>query len=219
MDRWRPPPRKCRCRIPRRLKLKTRANTACWASAIAASTIPRSSPASRLFGIDVQLPDMVYANFTKCPAAGGKVRSVNVDEIKALPGVIDAFVVEGTGKPTEVMPGVAIIAKDTWSAFQAKDKLKVDWDESEASKDSTTEFSARGQEAGARISRKSPTTNVGDVDNAFANAAKTVEAYYEYPFAAHAPMEPMNTTAHWHDGIMEMWTPTQQPNRGHAAGR
>ena len=51
--------------------------------------------------------------------------------------MLDAFALDGTGMPVEVMPGVAIIAKDTWSAFQAKDKLKVDWDVSEASKDST----------------------------------------------------------------------------------
>ena len=63
------------------------------------------------------VPGMVYANYTKCPAVGGKVAGFNLDEIKALPGVIDAFVVEGTGKPAEVMPGVAIIAKSTWSGF------------------------------------------------------------------------------------------------------
>jgi isoquinoline 1-oxidoreductase beta subunit len=173
---------------------------------------PKVVAGKPLFGIDVQLPDMVYATYTKCPAAGGKVRSANLDEIKALPGVIDAFVVEGNGKPTEVMPGVAIVGKDTWTVFQAKGKLKIDWDESEASKDSTTEFSARAKKL-APVFPKNPDTDVGNVDNAFAQAAKTVEAYYEYPFAAHAPMEPMNTTAHWHDGIIELWTPTQQPNR------
>ncbi len=77
---------------------------------------------------------MVYANYTKCSAAGSKVgRSFNEAEIKSQPGVLDAFALEGTGLPSEVMPGVAIIAKDTWSAFQAKNKLKVDWDLSDAS--------------------------------------------------------------------------------------
>ena len=96
-----------------------------------------------LFGIDVQLPGMVYASYTKCPAAGGKVRAFNVDEIKAERGVLDAFALDGTGMFVEVMPGVAIIAKDTWSAFLAKDKLKVDWDLSEASKDPRRNFRRR----------------------------------------------------------------------------
>jgi isoquinoline 1-oxidoreductase subunit beta len=166
-----------------------------------------------LFGIDVQLPGMVYANFVKCPAVGGKVKSANLDEIKQLPGVVDAFVVEGNGLPTEVMPGVAIIAKNTWAAFQAKAKLKVDWDESEASKDSSSQSSARAQQIAESFPDKSD-VDVGNVDKSFANAAKTVEAYYDYSFVSHATLEPMNTTAHWHDGIMELWSPTQQPNRG-----
>ena len=174
---------------------------------------PKVVTGKALFGIDVQLPNMVYANFTKCPAVGGKVKSFNADEIKTLPGVLDCFVVEGTGVPVEVMPGVAIITKDTWSAFQAKNKLKVVWDESEASKDSTSQFSAQAKKLAPHFPAKAD-DNVGDVDKAFANAAKTVEAYYEYPFAAHATLEPMNTTAHWHDGIMELWVPTQLPDRG-----
>jgi isoquinoline 1-oxidoreductase beta subunit len=174
---------------------------------------PKIVTGKPLFGSDVQLPGMVYANFTKCPAVGGKVRSFNMDAIKALPGVIDAFAVTGTGKPTECMPGIAIIAKNTWAAFQAKSKLKVDWDESEASKDSTTEFAARAQVIADSFPAKAD-DNVGNVDHAFASAAKTVDAYYDYGFASHATMEPMNTTAHWHDGIMEIWSPTQQPNRG-----
>ena len=62
---------------------------------------------------------MVYANYTKCPAVGGKVRSFNADEIKALPGVLDAFALEDR-RAGEVMPGVAIIAKDTWSTFRRR---------------------------------------------------------------------------------------------------
>ena len=119
------------------LKLKTRADYRLIGRRYHGVDDPKVVTGQPLFGIDVQRPGMVYANYTKCPAAGGKVKSFNVDEIKALSGVLDAFALDGTGVPIEVMPGVAIIAKDTWSAFQAKDKLKVEWDLSEASKDST----------------------------------------------------------------------------------
>jgi isoquinoline 1-oxidoreductase beta subunit len=91
----------------------------------------------------------------------------------------------------------------------------VEWDESEASKESTTQFSARAREFAKTFPAAKPDANVGDVDKAFAaEGAKIVEAYYEYPFASHANMEPQNTTAHWHDGIIEIWSPSQQPNRG-----
>ena len=203
---------------PKSLILKTRAQYKLLGRRHRGVDDPKIVSGKPLFGIDVQLPGMLYCNYTKCPAVGGKVKSFNVDEIKALPGVVDAFAVEGTGKPTECMPGVAIIAKNTWAAFQAKNKLKVEWDESEASKDSTTQFSARAREYAKNFPAKIDANlgnNVGDVDKAFAaRGAKIVEAYYEYPFASHANMEPQNTTAHWHDGIIEIWSPTQQPNRG-----
>ena len=198
---------------PKSLTLKTRAQYSLIGKRYRGVDDPKVVTGQPLFGIDVQLPDMVHANFTKCPAVGGKVASFNADEIKAMPGILDAFVVEGTGLPTEVMPGVAIIGKDTWSVFQAKNKLKVVWDESEASKDSTSRFSAQAKKMAPNFPAK-PDDNVGDVDKSFANAAHIVEAYYEYPFAAHATLEPMNTTGHWHDGVMELWVPTQQPDRG-----
>ena len=99
-----------------------------------------------LFGIDLKVPDMVYATFTKCPAVGGKVASANLEHIKSLPGVKDAFVVEGNGQVSEVMPGVAILANSTWAAFRAKSALQVKWDESATSKDSWTASSAKARE-------------------------------------------------------------------------
>ncbi|MDE1996755.1 MAG: xanthine dehydrogenase family protein molybdopterin-binding subunit, partial [Rhizobiaceae bacterium] len=198
---------------PKSLKLKTRAEYRLIGKRYHGVDDPKVVTGQPLFGIDVQRPGMVYANFTKCPAAGGKVKSFNVDEIKAESGVLDAFAVDGTGMMVEVMPGVAIIARDTWSALQAKGKLKVDWDLSKASTDSSSQFSAQAKKIATTFPDKFD-DNVGNVDTSFANAAKVVEAFYEYPFAAHVPLEPMNTTAHWHDGIMEMWVPTQQPDRG-----
>ena len=139
---------------PKSLKLKTRAEYRLIGKRYRGVDDPKVVSGQPLFGIDIQRPGMVYASYTKCPAAGGKVSSFNVDEIKAQRGVLDAFALDGTGMLVEVMPGVAIIAKDTWSAFQAKDKLKVDWDLSEASKDSIVAILGPGQEAGDQFPAK-----------------------------------------------------------------
>jgi isoquinoline 1-oxidoreductase beta subunit len=165
-----------------------------------------------LFGIDQVVPGMLYAVFEKCPAVGGKVADANLEELKALPGVKDAFVLEGNGNVSEVMPGVAIVATSTWAAFSARKKLRIRWDESKASKDSWKQSMARA----AEVASQAPATLVshrGNPDRAFENAAKTVEGLYTYPFVAHAPMEPQNTTASFRDGKIEIWTPTQTPDR------
>ena len=165
-----------------------------------------------LFGIDQVLPNMRYAAFEKCPAVGGKVRSANLEEIKKLPGVLDAFVVEGTGKVNEVMPGVAIVASSTWSAFAAKRALKIDWDESSASKDSWS----KAVSDAARLAKQDGPESLratGDLDKALGES-KVVEGFYSYPFISHAPMEPQNCTAWFHDGAIELWAPSQTPEAG-----
>jgi isoquinoline 1-oxidoreductase beta subunit len=165
-----------------------------------------------LFGIDQVVPGMLYAVFEKCPAVGGKVAEANLEELKALAGVKDAFVLEGNGNVSEVMPGVAIVATSTWAAFSARKKLRVRWDESKASKDSWKQSMARA----AEVASQAPATLVshrGNPDRAFERAAKTVEGFYSYPFVAHAPMEPQNTTASFKDGKIEIWAPTQTPDR------
>lgn len=162
-----------------------------------------------LFGIDTVLPNMLYAAYEKCPAFGGKVKSANLDAIKQLPGVKDAFVVSGTGLATEVMPGIAIIATSTWAAFSAKKQLQVVWDEAGASTDSWSEFVKRAQSL-AKQSGSGELRTAGDVDKAFADSKKTIEAFYSYPYVAHATLEPQNCTAWYHDGQIELWSPTQQ---------
>jgi isoquinoline 1-oxidoreductase subunit beta len=166
-----------------------------------------------LFGIDTVVPGMQYAVFEKCPATGGKVRSANLDEIRKLQGVTSAFVLEGTGKPTEVMPGVAIVATSTYAAISAKRKLKVEWDETSASKDSWTKAIAEAKEL-AKKPGAQVLNNAGDVDAALASSKTSVEAFYTYPFVSHAPLEPQNCTASYRDGAVELWAPTQTPSNG-----
>ena len=165
-----------------------------------------------LFGIDTTLPNMLHAVYQKCPAFGGKVKSANIDEIRNLAGVKDVFIIEGNGLATELLSGVAIVADSTWAAFKARQQLQVEWDESRASKDSWQSFVQQASES-AKQPGKETIAATGDVqvifDNAAKNQSKVVDAYYEYPFIAHATLEPQNCTAWYHDGIMEIWAPTQ----------
>ena len=165
-----------------------------------------------LFGIDVVVPNMVYAVYEKCPAVGGKPISFNEAQIKKMPGVTDAFMLEGNGIVTEAMPGVAIIGNSTWAVFNAKNALRVRWDESGASKDSWTKLQAQAREKMKLAPEKILEKN-GDVDAALKTATKVIEGSYQYAFVSHQTLEPMNCTA-WHKGDeIEMWAPTQMANR------
>lgn len=165
-----------------------------------------------LFGIDASVPGMKYAVYQKCPAIGGKAKSANLDEIKAMPGVHDAFILDGNDNAMDLLPGVAIVADSTWAALRAKRALTVEWDESEASKDSWSAAVAEAErlrgEAGERV------VDAGDVDAAFEAAAERVSGFYTYHFVSHAQLEPQNTTASFADGALEIWSPTQTPDWG-----
>jgi isoquinoline 1-oxidoreductase beta subunit len=166
-----------------------------------------------LFGIDQRLPGMVYAAYEKCPVYGGKVVSANLDRIKSLPGVRDAFILEGTDNVTGLAPGIAIIADSTWEAFSAKRQLQVVWDESSGAGHSSDAYVAKAAEL-AKAAAGKRVRNDGDVDAAFASG-KVVEAAYAYPFLNHATLEPQGCTAWAHDdGTIELWSTSQTPGPG-----
>lgn len=165
-----------------------------------------------LFCIDLTREGMLHATYTKCPAVGGRVAAANLDHIRSLPGVKDAFVLEGNGNVAELMPGVAILADSTWAAFRAKSALQVTWDESGASRDSWSALSAQAREISAKPGAEEIFRS-GDFAAAFEGAAKQVEAYYSYPFVAHATLEPQTCAAHVTDAGVEIWAGTQTPER------
>jgi isoquinoline 1-oxidoreductase beta subunit len=195
------------------VKLKQPADYKLLGKRISGVDNPKIVTGKGLFGIDVKLPGMVYAVYEKCPAFGGKVVNANIDQIKTLPGVKDAFVLEGTNDVKGLVPGVAIIADSTWSAFSARRQLRVTWDEGSVVNESWDGFVAKARadagKGGGKQLRKD-----GDPDAALKGAAKVVEAEYLYPFISHANLEPQNTTAHWKDGKMEIWSPSQNPGSG-----
>jgi isoquinoline 1-oxidoreductase beta subunit len=158
---------------------------------------------------------------------GGRVKSANVDEIKAMPGVKHVMVVDdptlwtvtqgpaqGGQDLTGILGGVAIVADSWWQAQSARTKLKVVWDEGQTASQSSEGFAKRALE----LSTQKPETSLrtdGNVDQAFAApGVKVVEAAYSYPFLPHAPLEPMNAMAHFKDGKLEAWVPSQLPEQG-----
>jgi len=166
-----------------------------------------------LFGIDQVIEGMVHATFIKCPAFGGKVKSANLDVIKRQPGVTDAFVIEGSDKIDELLPGVAILGIDTWSVFKAAKSLVVEWDTPDVSDQSTEAFYAKAE----KISAGEPQSNLrtdGDVEMALFNAPHALDAYYTYPYASHANLEPQNCTAVVTADRAEIWAPSQAPEWG-----
>jgi isoquinoline 1-oxidoreductase subunit beta len=198
---------------PTTLTLKSRDQFKLLGTRIGGVDNPKVVSGGPLFGSDQVVPGMGYAVYEKCPAVGGKVASANLAHIKTLPGVRDAFVLEGNGVVQDLMPGVAIVADSTWAAFRARRALQVEWDESAASKDSWSAASAKARELAAQPGAQE-IANKGGVDQAFKGAAKTVEAFYSYPFLPHAPMEPQNCTAWFKGDSIELWAPTQTPQRG-----
>jgi len=171
-----------------------------------------------LFGIDVDVPGMLYAVFQKCPVFGGKVISANVDALKALPGVHDAFIVKASeanlsGDPEGLSDGVAILAKRWWTANKAREKLEVAWNEGPVAAQSSAGFAHEA----AKLSQQTPASYLrrdGDVTVSLKDAAHVVEAAYSYPFLSHIDLEPQNCTAHFQDGRVVLWAPTQNPGPG-----
>ncbi|MGB5629808.1 MAG: molybdopterin cofactor-binding domain-containing protein, partial [Woeseiaceae bacterium] len=159
----------------------------------------------------VRLDGMLYAVFEKCPTFKGKVGEANVEEIRNLPGVTHAFVVDGTDDPEGLQSGVAIVATTWWAANSARRRLRVSWvtDHSDSTMDYDRQAKALLGQTGEVL------RSDGDVDAALDRATEVVEATYYYPFVSHANMEPQNCTAHYREsGQLEFWAPSQNPKAG-----
>ncbi|BCS33049.1 isoquinoline 1-oxidoreductase subunit beta [Luteitalea sp. TBR-22] len=188
-----------------------------------------------VFSIDVAFPGMLHAVFVKCDVFGGKAVSANLDEIKKLPGIRHAFIVEPAGQGNNSLAsGVAIVADHWWLANDARSSLKVVWDEGAVATQSSAGYLAQARALAAKAATAPlpapvappapgerptgpPRAVIGDVNAAFSTAAKTIEAEYFFPLLSHAPLEPQNATAHYHDGKLEIWSPSQIPSKQNPA--
>lgn len=158
------------------------------------------STGTATYGIDIRLPNMVYATVRANPRVGGVMQSVDDSEAKAAKGVI---------KVVPVRNGVAVIADNTWRAFRAASLLKPFWGPSPYPETSEKLWTL-AESSFTEERRDSRFKDEGDVD-AVLTGPETLSAEYRVPFLAHAPLEPMTAVAHLHDGTLEMWMATQVP--------
>jgi isoquinoline 1-oxidoreductase beta subunit len=160
---------------------------------------PGKVDGSIVFGIDVRLPNMLYAVVERCPVFGGTVASFDDTKAKATPGVKSVV---------KISNGVAVIADSTWAAMEGRRKLVVTFDEGKVAANSTPGITKSFADAVAQ-GGAAPLRTVGDAAAALASASRKLEAVYQTPYLAHAPMEPLNCTAWVRPDGAEVWASTQ----------
>ena len=164
-----------------------------------------------VYGMDARLEGMVYASVERPPVLGGKVKSCQDQEALRVPGVKQTVLIEPFKPPHGYQPlgGVAVIADNTWAAFQGRKKLTVVWEQGANATYNSDQFRKELQETvrhPCRVMR-----NEGDIDAEFTKGGETVEAEYYVPHLAHATMEPPVAVAEFRDGKVTVWAPTQNP--------
>jgi isoquinoline 1-oxidoreductase beta subunit len=164
-----------------------------------------------IYGMDARMDNMIYASVEHPPVLGGKVKSYDDKAARQVPGVRQTIVLPTFKPPHEyqALGGVAVLADNTWAAFQGRKKLNVTWDNGAHAVFNSADFKKEMQ-ATARQPGKA-VRNQGDVDAGFTKAAKVVEADYYVPLLAHASMEPPVAVADFRDGKLTAWAPTQDP--------
>ena len=172
--------------------------------------VPAKINGSAQFGLDVRVPEMLFAVLARCPTFGGKAANFDAAKAKAVAGVRDVFEIPALPGDMFTAGGVVVVADSTWAAMKGREVLQITWDHgpavSESSDSMRQALRTAAQQAGTRV------RNDGDVDAVLSNGTKKVEALYDLPLLAHATMEPMNITVHARAGEAEVWAPTQSPD-------
>ncbi|WP_420146877.1 molybdopterin cofactor-binding domain-containing protein [Spirosoma sp.] len=185
--------------VPANVKLKDAKDFKLIGTTIKNVDNPKIITGKPLFGLDFHREGMLFAMLQR-PAFGYKLKSLNAETAKAMPGIINVVTFDNN---------VAVVGKSTWQVKKAKDALKIEWEKADAlesSADHNRLFKEMLDDPNATVRRKD-----GDVEAAFKSAAKVVKAEYQCPFLPHSPLEPMNFFAHVRADGVELVGPTQTP--------
>ena len=164
---------------------------------------PEKVDGTAVFGLDVRVPDMVYAAIATCPVFGGTLGSVDDTSAKKIPGVRQVIKADNA---------VAVIGDHTWAAKRGLAALDISWNEGAGANLSMQQIvgdlAAAADHGTGAVARKD-----GDVTKGFSDAKTRVDAVYQQPFLAHATMEPVNCTVHVRPDGCDIWLGTQVPTR------
>ncbi len=177
-------------------------------TAVPRRDIPLKTNGTASFGIDVEVPGMLYASVERSPVFIGEVKGFNKEEILEMPGVRHVLKTERQVFGTR-REGVAVLADTYWAAYQARKALKITWDnkgkESQSTSSLAEQYKAESSKQGTDLFSR------GDAQ-AQLQSGEIIEASYETPYQSHVPMEPMNCIVSVNDEGAEFWGSTQNPN-------
>jgi len=198
---------------PKNVALKDRRDWTLIGKPAARADVPGKTNGSAVFGIDVRLPNMLFASVVQAPQMGGALTSFDAKEALALPGVVKCIQLASVAGSA---PGFAVVAQSTWHAKQAADKVKAQWAQRTDGAIDTRRIELELKE---KLNSEKGFTffEKGDAAKAETSAARMVEAQYKAPYLAHATLEPMNCTAQFKAGALEIWAPTQVPGLARTA--
>ena len=199
--------------VPKREKLKLKPKTA-WryiGKGEVSYDLEALVTGKAIYGMDAHLDGMVYASVERPPVLGGKVKSFDDKEPLKLAGVRQIIPIDPFQPPPAFQPlgGIAVIADNTWAAFQGRKKLNISWENGP-----NETYNSDSYKNELRTTSHNPckvVRNIGDADAVFAKRGKVHEADYYVPLLAHAAMEPLVALAEFKDGKATLWAPTQNP--------
>ncbi|MES2806828.1 MAG: molybdopterin cofactor-binding domain-containing protein [Bacteroidota bacterium] len=195
--------------VPKEPKLKNKSDFKIIGKSIQRPDVPLKVSGKAEYGIDVEVPNMVYATVFRSPVIGGTLKSFDADATLKIPGVIKVVEAKTTVGKYQYS-GVAVIAKSYWSALQGRKVLKVEWDTNGYENFNLSDYENKlrnlSKEAGVLDK------NIGNVESVKTEPGNSVESFYETPMVAHHTLEPMNCIAHVNGEMLTIWTSTQVPS-------
>ena len=198
-------------KVPENPKLKDPKDFKLLGKNIQRPDIPLKVSGKAVFGIDVEVPGMVFASVVHCPVFGARLVNYDDSAAKKMKGVIGVEKCQRKFGPY-TYDCIAVIGENYWAALQGRKGLTINWDYQGNDKFNSKDYAQYLHELSKQ--EGAVDKNEGDFDNAFAEAPLKLEAFYETPLVSHSPLEPMNCVASWTDSNkLEIWASTQVPGR------